>query len=253
MSTLANKVLTAARPPVAAATMTAAKPGIQPIRITPQKGKANGSSPRASRTLGISSSQVSPSVRTSKAAIGGRRIRPSGPAAGASNGWGPRTGVAVRLDMGITSWEIEHPVRSVRRPSGWCAQHPSAARGRRGCAHPSWLGRAPPAIGGRHPCRVVPAPFQLPSDATMLEATDMPHAQPTVRVLIVDDQAAFRRAACSVVELTPGFVVVGEAETGEGSIDAARAMQPDLVLMDVHLPGIDGLEASRRMLATSGH
>ena len=86
----------------------------------------------------------------------------------------------------------------------------------------------------------------------MLRVTDMPQTHETVRVLIVDDQASFRRAACSVVELTPGFLVIGEAETGEASIDAARAMQPDLVLMDVHLPGIDGLEASRRMLATMG-
>ena len=85
----------------------------------------------------------------------------------------------------------------------------------------------------------------------MLVATDMPYAHATVRVLIVDDQAAFRRAARSVVELTPGFVVVGEAETGEASIGAAQATRPDLVLMDVHLPGIDGLEASRRILAAS--
>ena len=85
----------------------------------------------------------------------------------------------------------------------------------------------------------------------MLDRTAMPHPQATVRVLIVDDQAAFRRAARSVVELTPGFVVVGEAETGEASIGAARATRPDLILMDVHLPGIDGLEASRRILATS--
>jgi DNA-binding NarL/FixJ family response regulator len=85
----------------------------------------------------------------------------------------------------------------------------------------------------------------------MLMATDMPHSDATVRVLIVDDQASFRRAARSVVELTPGFVVVGEAETGEVALDTARALRPDLVLMDVHLPGIDGLEASRRMLAAS--
>jgi DNA-binding NarL/FixJ family response regulator len=71
------------------------------------------------------------------------------------------------------------------------------------------------------------------------------------RVLIVDDQPSFRRAARSVVELTPGFELVGEAETGEASVAAARALQPDLVLMDVHLPGIDGLEASRRILAAS--
>jgi DNA-binding NarL/FixJ family response regulator len=80
------------------------------------------------------------------------------------------------------------------------------------------------------------------------EATDMAHAQATVRVLIVDDQSSFRRAARSVIDLTPGFVVLGEAETGDASLDTARALRPDLVLMDVHLPGIDGLEASRRML-----
>ena len=85
----------------------------------------------------------------------------------------------------------------------------------------------------------------------MLDTTAMPHPEATVRVLIVDDQAAFRRAARSVVELTPGFVVVGEAETGEAAVDAARGEHPDLVLMDVHLPGIDGLEASRRILAAS--
>ena len=85
----------------------------------------------------------------------------------------------------------------------------------------------------------------------MLDTTVMPHPQVPVRALIVDDQAAFRRAARSVVELTPGFVVVGEAQSGEAAVEAARAEHPDLVLMDVHLPGIDGLEASRRILATS--
>jgi len=70
-------------------------------------------------------------------------------------------------------------------------------------------------------------------------------------VLIVDDQAAYRRAARSVVELTPGFVVAGEAHTGEAAVDTTRENMPDLVLMDVHLPGIDGLEACRRILAAS--
>ena len=72
-----------------------------------------------------------------------------------------------------------------------------------------------------------------------------------VRVLIVDDQAPFRDAARTVVELTDGFEVAGEAETGEAAVDAARDLTPDLILMDVNLPGIDGLEATRRILAES--
>jgi two-component system invasion response regulator UvrY len=85
----------------------------------------------------------------------------------------------------------------------------------------------------------------------MLGSTDMQNEHRDVRVLIVDDQASFRRAARSVVELTPGFVVLDEAETGEAAVDAAREQEPDLVLMDVHLPGIDGLDASRRILSGS--
>lgn len=73
----------------------------------------------------------------------------------------------------------------------------------------------------------------------------------TVRVLIVDDQEPFRRAAKLVVEATEGFEVVGEAETGEQSVELARDLDPDLVLMDVNLPGINGLEATRRILEES--
>ena len=54
-----------------------------------------------------------------------------------------------------------------------------------------------------------------------------------------------------VVELTEGFEVAGEADTGEAAVEAARDIRPDLVLMDVNLPGIDGPEATRRILSES--
>jgi DNA-binding NarL/FixJ family response regulator len=76
--------------------------------------------------------------------------------------------------------------------------------------------------------------------------------QMTVRVLIVDDQEPFRMAARMVVEATDGFDVVGEAESGEDSVEMADALSPDLVLMDVNLPGINGLDATRQILAADG-
>ena len=68
-----------------------------------------------------------------------------------------------------------------------------------------------------------------------------------VRVLLVDDQAPFLLAMNAVVDETDGFEVVGEASSGEESVLAAAELLPDVVLMDVNLPGIDGLEATRRL------
>lgn len=77
------------------------------------------------------------------------------------------------------------------------------------------------------------------------------HTFDTVEVLIVDDQESFRSAARLVVELADGFTVVGEAASGEEGVSLAKELGPDLVLMDMNLPGIDGTEATRRILAAN--
>ena len=71
----------------------------------------------------------------------------------------------------------------------------------------------------------------------------------TVSVLIVDDQHPFRDVARTVIGLTSGFVVSAEAESGEEAVTVASEQRPDLVLMDINLPGINGIEATRRILA----
>jgi two-component system invasion response regulator UvrY len=69
------------------------------------------------------------------------------------------------------------------------------------------------------------------------------------RVVIVDDQVAFRSAARSVVGMLRGWQVVGEADSGEHGVEQVAAVHPDVVLMDINLPGINGIEATRRILA----
>jgi DNA-binding NarL/FixJ family response regulator len=71
----------------------------------------------------------------------------------------------------------------------------------------------------------------------------------SVRVLLVDDQESFRRRAAAVVEATDGFLVAGCAGSGEEALDVAVTVRPHLVLMDINLPGIDGLAATRRLRA----
>jgi len=66
-----------------------------------------------------------------------------------------------------------------------------------------------------------------------------------VRVLVVDDSRPFRIAARQVLRRVAGFTIVGEAETGEEAIERVAELAPDLVLMDIKMPGMDGVEAAR--------
>jgi DNA-binding NarL/FixJ family response regulator len=71
----------------------------------------------------------------------------------------------------------------------------------------------------------------------------------TVSVLIVDDQLPFCAVARTVIGLTAGFVVSAEAESGEAAVALAAEQVPDLVLMDINMPGINGIEATRQIRA----
>jgi DNA-binding NarL/FixJ family response regulator len=70
-----------------------------------------------------------------------------------------------------------------------------------------------------------------------------------LRVLVVDDHPLFRFGVCTLLEVEPGIEVVGEAASGANAISAAAALRPDVVVMDLHLPDLSGIQATRHIVA----
>jgi DNA-binding NarL/FixJ family response regulator len=74
-----------------------------------------------------------------------------------------------------------------------------------------------------------------------------------LRLLIADDHPVFRHGLRGLLSDAPDIEIVGEATTGDEAIAMAETMQPDVILMDIKMPGVNGIEATRRILHTSPH
>jgi DNA-binding NarL/FixJ family response regulator len=81
----------------------------------------------------------------------------------------------------------------------------------------------------------------------VVETPPPPVHRRVVRVVTVDDQPFFRRAAAELIASTPGFELVGESDSGAAALELVPAIDPDMVIVDLRMPGLDGIEVARRL------
>jgi DNA-binding NarL/FixJ family response regulator len=89
-----------------------------------------------------------------------------------------------------------------------------------------------------------------PTQRTERELVPTVGAEALVGVLVVDDQLVFRQVAREVIDATPEFEILGEAGSGPHALAATDELSPDLVLLDVRMPGMDGIETAGHLTAS---
>ena len=132
------------------------------------------------------------------------------------------------------------------RPPGEARTTPTPAP----CARSRRAGKQAPSLlaGTRHcPRPSVRPTFAITGDPPLTTLGPQPSTTRSVRVLTIDDQALFRRVARDVIDATPGFEPIGEAGSGDEGLRAVEELEPDLVLLDVRMPGMNGIEVARRL------
>jgi DNA-binding NarL/FixJ family response regulator len=87
----------------------------------------------------------------------------------------------------------------------------------------------------------------------MRSANGPPGNGDPIGVVTVDDQAVFRAAARDLIDATPGFRAIGEAASGPEALKLVQEVDPELVLVDVRMPGMDGIETARRLTSLHPH
>ena len=76
---------------------------------------------------------------------------------------------------------------------------------------------------------------------------------PPITILVVDDFEPFRRFACPILEREAGLCIIGEASDGLEAVQKIEELQPDLILLDIGLPGLNGIEVARRVGKLAQH